>query len=260
MSHELKETFVANLGEWEWDESWQSFSELDPEFFRASVGLKAVPKKSRHLSPKVQGLIALAVNSSSTHLYAPGIRANIKEALANGATGAEIKEIIQLTSTLGVHACNVGVPTLVEVMKEEGLYDSHPTAGKPLDASKLQLQKDFTQKRGYWHSFWEEFLALDPDFFAAYTTFSSVPWLPDDTKNKNLGVLEPKFKELIYCAFDAAATHLYRPGLKEHMRNALRYGATVEEILEVLEIASHLSIHTANLAYPILAEELKSKH
>lgn len=43
------------------------------------------------------------------------------------------------------------------------------------------------------------------------------------------------------------------------MRNALRYGAAVEEILEVLEIASQLSIHTANLAYPILAEELKSK-
>lgn len=208
MSHELKETFVANLGEWEWDESWQSFLELDPEFFRASVGLKAVPKKSRHLSPKVQGFIALAVNSSSTHLYAPGIRANIKEALANGATGAEIKEIIQLTSTLGVHACNVGVPTLVEVMKEEGLYDSHPTAGKPLDASKLQLQKDFTQKRGYWHSFWEEFLALDPDFFAAYTTFSSVPWLPDDTKNKNLGVLEPKVSRSNRAVFCIVLTYI----------------------------------------------------
>ena len=35
---------------------------------------------------------------------------------------------------------------------------------------------------------------------------------------------------------DAAATHLYVPGLKLHMRNALRYGATTGELMEVLEM------------------------
>ena len=41
------------------------------------------------------------------------------------------------------------------------------------------------------------------------------------------------------------------------MRNALRYGATVEQILEVLEIATQLGIHAANLTYPILAQCLE---
>ena len=59
-------------------------------------------------------------------------------------------------------------------------------------------------------------------------------------------------KELIYCAFDAAATHLYVPGLKLHMRNSLNYGASPEEICEVLEIATQLSVHTANVAAPVL--------
>lgn len=61
-------------------------------------------------------------------------------------------------------------------------------------------------------------------------------------------------KELIYCAFDASSTHLYIRGLKLHMRNALGYGATPQDILHVLEIASQLSLQTAYVAGPILQE------
>ena len=64
-------------------------------------------------------------------------------------------------------------------------------------------------------------------------------------------------KELVYCAFDTAATHLYVPGLKLHMKNVLGYGGTPQEILEVIEIATQLSVHTAHVAAPII-EELTS--
>ena len=63
-----------------------------------------------------------------------------------------------------------------------------------------------------------------------------------------------QMKELVYCAFDCAATHLYVPGLKLHMKNALGYGATPQEIIEVLEIATLLSVHTAHVAVPIVEE------
>lgn len=66
-------------------------------------------------------------------------------------------------------------------------------------------------------------------------------------------------KELIYCAFDAAATHLYVTGLKLHMKNALGYGATPQEIAEVLEIASLLSLHTAHTAFPLIAEAVQQQ-
>lgn len=38
------------------------------------------------------------------------------------------------------------------------------------------------------------------------------------------------------------------------MRNALGYGATPEEIMEVLEIATALSLHTQDTTFPILAK------
>jgi len=69
-------------------------------------------------------------------------------------------------------------------------------------------------------------------------------------------VLEPKVKELVYTAFDASATHMYLPGLKQHVENALAYGATPAEIMEVFELAVPIGAHTHALALPILVEEL----
>ena len=189
----LKQKFIAEIGEEAWDTNWESLGQLSPELFSASIDLLAVPKRKQHLPPKIQQLISIAVDSASTHLYTPGIKQHVESALKHGATTAEIVEVIELTSTLGIHACNIGVPLLVEVMKEEGIYDSHATAGKPFDEKREALKRDFAKNRGYWHGFWEDFLALDPEFFEAYLKFSSVPWVKDVTGNgKGGGALEPK--------------------------------------------------------------------
>lgn len=259
---ELKEAFITSQGEaaWTQDPGWESLLRLSPELFSASLKILDVPKKKRHLSPKIQSLIALSVDAASTHLYAPGIRAHTASALKAGASIAEITEVLELTSTLGIHACNIGVPLLVEVLKEEGLYGKVPEITAPYDENRERLKADFTKNRGYWHPFWEDFLELDPEFFEAYLDFSSLPWTKDvkDSPNgKGKGVLEPKIKELIYCAFDAAATHLYVKGLKLHYKNALGYGATVGEICEVLEIATGLSLHPGTLGSGIVLEEVE---
>lgn len=113
-----------------------------------------------------------------------------------------------------------------------------------------ELKERFIKDRGYWSDrAWDPILRLDPDFFEAYLNFSSVPW--------RKGVLPPKIKELIYIAIDASTTHLYLPGLRIHIANALRYGATKEEIMEVFELVSVLGIHTCAMGVPALMEELK---
>lgn len=148
MSTNSQQIFIDALGDWEWNDSWACLAKIDPEIFQASVKLLAVPKQKKHLSVKMQSLILLSVDCAATHLYEPGIRQHIKGAATAGATLAEVLEVLELSSTLGIHACNIGLPLLVEVMKEEGLYDSHPTAGKPFDERRLAMQEDFTAKRG----------------------------------------------------------------------------------------------------------------
>ena len=249
----LKERFDAELGPDVFDESWSRLLKHSPEMFAASLRLTNVPKRKGHLSPKVQSLVSLAVAAASTHLHVPNIQRFTKQALRNGASKQEIVEVLCLTSTLGIHACNIGVPLLVEVLKEEGREIQSGMEG--MDKEQWELKEDFEKKRGYWHGFWEDFLRMSPEFFAAYVEFSSVPWANEGGS----GVLEPKVKELIYCAFDSAATHLYKPGLKLHMKNVLKYGGTAEEIMEVLELATLLSISTMDIALPILEKELEAQ-
>jgi alkylhydroperoxidase/carboxymuconolactone decarboxylase family protein YurZ len=219
--------------------------------FAASLRLTSVPKKKGHLSPKVQSLISIAVSANATHLHVPNIHRSMRQALLHGASKQEIVEVLILSSTLGIHACNIGVPLLFEVLREEGR--ELPRGMDGMTPSQHALKSDFEAKRGYWHAFWEDFLRLSPEFFGAYVEFSSVPW----TNGGGRGVLEPKVKELVYCAFDVAATHLYQPGLKLHMKNVLGYGGTPEEIMEVMELATLLSVSTMDVGLPILEEEIR---
>ena len=239
---ELRNAFVEVRGYW--SDSMQSLLDLDPDFFASYLSLSAVPWRTGRLEPKVKEFIYIAVDGAATHLYEPGFRQHVRLALEFGATKEELLEVLQLTSTLGIHACTVGVPLLQEALAATGAAEP-----KPLSERQERLKSDFTEKRGYWHPFWDDLLELDPDFFEAYTEFSSHPWTH--------GVLEPKVKELIYTAFDASATHLYVPGLRQHVTNALAHGATAEEIMEVFEIASVIGIHTCTMGVPILIDELE---
>jgi alkylhydroperoxidase/carboxymuconolactone decarboxylase family protein YurZ len=238
----IKDEYIRIRGTW--NETWESVVQLDPEYMKAYVDLSAVPWKKNYLDDKTKEFMYLAVNAAATHLYAPGIRYHIAEALRFGATSQEIMEVLELTSTLGIHAMNIGVPTLVEVMQEKGIR----TEPAELSDFQQEVKADFIEARGYWHSFWDEMLELDPEMFTAYTNFSSVPW--------RSGVLSPKIKEFVYIAFDTAATHLYVPGLKLHIENAFDHGASPQEILEVMEIASGIGIHTITTAVPILLQEV----
>jgi alkylhydroperoxidase/carboxymuconolactone decarboxylase family protein YurZ len=237
----IKDEFIAIRGTW--GDTWETILTLDPEFMRAYLNFSAVPWKKNHLDDKTKEFMYIAVDAAATHLYVPGIRAHIRKALEFGATTQEIMEVLELASTLGIHAMNIGVPILVQVLEEKGLR----TGPAPLNAYQEEVKADFTRTRGYWHEFWDEMLELDPELFAAYTEFSSVPW--------RSGTLSPKVKEFVYIAFDTAATHLYVKGLKLHIENALGYGATPQEILEIMEIAAVLGIHATTTAAPILAEE-----
>jgi alkylhydroperoxidase/carboxymuconolactone decarboxylase family protein YurZ len=239
---QVKDEFVRVRGTW--GPAWESMLELDHRFLRAYLDFSAVPWRKNHLPDKVKEFIYIAVDSAATHLYEPGVRQHIRAAIGFGATAEELMEVIELTSTLGIHACNIGVPLMLEVLEEQG----RRRAPAPLTERQEQLKAEFIRNRGYWHEFWDGFLEVDAELFAAYLELSSVPW--------KHGVLEPKVKEFVYIAFDASATHLYTPGLKLHLRNAVQLGATQEELMEVLEIASVIGIHAATVAAPILVEEL----
>jgi alkylhydroperoxidase/carboxymuconolactone decarboxylase family protein YurZ len=240
---QLREAFIDARGYW--NGFWDNLLELDEDFFAAYTEFSSVPWRTGPLEPKTKELVYIAVDAAATHLYVPGVRQHVKQAIGLGATAEEIMEVLELTATLGIHACNIGVPILVEELEAAG-----QTVSLGLSDRQEQLRDQFERQRGYWHPFFHAMLALDADFFESYLHFSSVPWVT--------GVLAPKIKEFIYIAFDVSATHLFEPGLRLHIKNAIAYGATREEILEVIELASVVGIHSCTVGVPILVEELEA--
>ncbi len=115
-----------------------------------------------------------------------------------------------------------------------------------MNAEPTPLTDEY-RRRGDWNPVWDAMRDLDPQFMEAYLRFREVPHAK--------GPLPRKFKELVLVAINAATTHLYAPGVRRHIANALKAGATREEIVETLELVTIMGIHAINVAIPILCEE-----
>ena len=239
----LKDEFTANRGYWA--QLWDQVLEISPEYFESYMKLSSVPWKTGTLEPKVREFIYIAIDTATTHLHEQGTRVHIQNAIRHGATKAEIMEVLQLTSVLGVHTMTLGLPALVEVMRKLGR--SSEIEGGELTPRQEKMKADWIAARGFWAELPDYMLRFSPDYFEAYVQMSSVPW--------KHGTLEPKVRELIYVAIDASTTHLHEAGTRIHMENALRQGATPAEIIEVLALASVLGVHTITMGVPIMVEE-----
>ena len=84
------------------------------------------------------------------------------------------------------------------------------------------------RRRGF-VPYWLRVMAdVDVDFLEAYERIYELTAV-------RRGTLPPKFREMIVIA--AVSIGGYGPGIKDHIRRALRLGATREEIIEVLQSA-----------------------
>lgn len=219
-----------------------------PAYAMAFRRLCAATEGSSPLTARERALILLAVNASVTHLHGPATAEAIAAALEAGASEADIVETLTVISGLGVHACTLGVPVLVDEFRKAGRAAE---VERPLGPRQTAVKEMFIAERGYWSDFWEETLRLAPDWFEAYGDLSAVPWRE--------GHLAPKLKEFLYIAVDAATTHLYEPGLRAHYRNAMQYGATAEEMVAVLTLISQMGIESALAGLPLLEAALRQR-
>lgn len=101
---------------------------------------------------------------------------------------------------------------------------------------------------------WDEALVQlrewDPAWAETCVRMTVNPW--------KAGILPRRLVELVGIAINAACTNLNADGTRRHIRAALRAGATRDEILMVLKMASVMSIHSCSLGAPILLEEAKA--
>lgn len=243
----LRARFIAARGYW--DAGSESLMALDPVFFAHAVRLAEAPVASGALSPKLCALMRLAFDASVTHLDDAAVQQDVTHALHLGATPEEVLEVCHLTAVLGIHSCSVGVPILAQELQTLDRQDEMGPAQN--DIRREDLKQDFMRQRGYWSPLWDDLLRNSPDFFEAYTAYSSHPW--------STGVLEPKVKEFVYIAIDAATHHLFEPGLRIHIRNALGHGASAAEIMTLLQLLSVEGLRSSSLGARVLRASQPSR-
>jgi alkylhydroperoxidase/carboxymuconolactone decarboxylase family protein YurZ len=107
----------------EWNPNWTPFAELDPVWTEKFVAMGMHSMLSGVLDAKTLEFIAIAVDASCTHMYAPGVRRHIRKALALGATPREITAVLQCVSVLGIHSMSLGAPILQEELARAEVRD-----------------------------------------------------------------------------------------------------------------------------------------
>ena len=111
--------------------------------------------------------------------------------------------------------------------------------------AKMERERGFAR-------LWRKLLAeRDPEFMELYHN-ATLHVFRD-------GALPQKIKEIICICVDAI--QFYEPGVRIHTRNALKLGATEQEIIEALETIVLPSFHYLSVPLPAIVEEVeKYKH
>ncbi|MCG3753969.1 carboxymuconolactone decarboxylase family protein [Amycolatopsis sp. Poz14] len=197
-----------------------------PELRRAVVDFRDARRASGCLSAKAVELIALAAFASACSLHEPGIRAQVSRALEAGATLGEVADALATIAPLGVHTFGLALPIVLEELEAAGIPAEEPE----MPGESARIKADFVARRGYWTNQREALAKHLPGYFAAYMRLSGSPW--------EIGELDPLTRELLLVAVDSSVAHLYGPGTRVHVRNAIKLGATREQLLAVLEVVS----------------------
>jgi alkylhydroperoxidase/carboxymuconolactone decarboxylase family protein YurZ len=153
--------------------------------------------------------------------------------------------VLKMASLLSIHVCSLGAPILIEEARAAGLSAKGNRAETPAC--------DRMRTAGQWNVAWDAFYEIDPEWTEAFIVCGAPVYAG--------GILDPKLAELLSIAFDVSFTHMYAPGVRRHIKAALKLGATVEEIMDVFKLCVAQGVQASNMGIPILERELaKTDH
>jgi len=240
----VKELFCKERGAWKWNETWETILDLNEHILEAYSTLSSLPHKRGRISEKVIGMIYVAIDGACTHMHIPGMRNHMKHGLeALDITPEEFLEVLAISSLLGVATYTEGFPVLVEEFKKAGL-----AAGGELEEKQIALKDRFIAEHQYWNDNLELGLAIDPEMFECYADYLKAAFAKK--------ALDPKTREIIFLACNAAPSAVNKADIGRHIRRALEVGVTKEEIVEVFAIVCCQGIHTITLGIPALNDAM----
>jgi alkylhydroperoxidase/carboxymuconolactone decarboxylase family protein YurZ len=242
-----KEAFIKARGYWQpWTEA---LLRLDPAFLETYGKYAGYPAATGPLSRKMCELIYVALDGSATHLFRPGLALHLRLALESGASVQEIIDVLRLATAQGLDGPAIGVAMLTAELAAAGLEQSYLQA--PLSDEQTALRDTYLARFGDWPAFYEQWLRLDPGYFALVLDLLAGARSSDG--------LDDRSRCLISLALRACFTALHPDGVRLQIRRALRLRIDKAEILQVLQMTAHLGVHACAIGMPILLEAIGEK-
>ncbi len=235
-----------------WGAAMTQLQDWDPKWAETYLKMVTNPWSSEVLPRRLVELIGVALNAGTVSLNPGGMRRHMRAALHAGATREQILLVLKMASVMSFDSCMLAAPILLEEAST-GELDAAALGRAKRDNNQEQATPAIEQMKALdrWDVAWDPVYDLAPVWTEQFMdTAISI---------HSGGVLPEKEIQLLAIAFEAPYVDIYTPSTRRHIRNALRTGATVEEIVEVLKLCVIQGVEACNLGVPILEEELSAQ-
>jgi alkylhydroperoxidase/carboxymuconolactone decarboxylase family protein YurZ len=226
-----------------WDRDWDFILNTLPEFPAAFFKFAAYARERGCLDLKTKELIFFATNSSPTHFFERGFCHHSHQAVAQGATMAELLGVLAVVSTVGAQSFLLGA----SIAEEEAPNETYPADHAHRVA---QVRHRHVELFGSPIPEAEHAMQADPEFYDQWLNLAEVCF-------GRQCVLTAKVAHLVAIASLAQCTQLCAAGVRQHMRAALLAGATRAELLDVCKLVVGMGGHPMAMGTPLLLSEFE---
>jgi alkylhydroperoxidase/carboxymuconolactone decarboxylase family protein YurZ len=239
----VREAFRRRRGHW--NDDWEAMLAYSPDYVAAYLDLSAYVADRGTLTPKFRELIYVATNCSPTHMFEKGLRNHARQALALGATPAELLSVVATVSAMGIHSY---------LLTAQAVAEAVPDAVGRVNASAVDhVKADHAKLFGKVMTDVDPAIELDPEFYANWLDFATAPI------RGPRAALSYKDAHLVALAIHAQCTQLNPAGVRHHAHAAIAHGASVDEVLDVGRLISSMGIHAMVFALPIITDLVSEK-
>lgn len=242
IDHEaIREAYRQRRGHW--NDDLEALLAYSPTYVIAYLEFSAYVADRGTLTPKFRELIYVATNCTPTHMFEKGLRNHAKQAIALGATAAELLSVAATVSAMGIYSYQLVADAVAELVPE--------AADRAAVDAVARITADHSDLFGEVTADAATGIALDPDFHETWLDFAAAP------VRGPRAALSPKDAHLLALAVHAQCTQLNPAGVRQHARAAIAHGATVDEVLDVGRLVSSMGIHAMMFALPTITDLTK---
>jgi alkylhydroperoxidase/carboxymuconolactone decarboxylase family protein YurZ len=229
----VKAQFIEARGYWRpWTEA---ILHAHPAFLERYALYAGYPARHGPLSARMVELIYVALDASSAHLYAPGLKTHLAGALAAGASEADVFDVLHLVAAQGLECVYQSAAILVQ--------EAAQMATSSIDAALCaRIERLCPQAE----NLLQTLAVLDSGYVDVLLDF-----LEQGSTGKGLNDAEGG---LIQIALHACFTAFNPDAVRRLVRKALDAGTTVPEILQAMQLGAHLSVHGTALGATAIGE------